>query len=65
MNKKPEITITFFIKDKTKTGGSYDTFTGFVKKLDFDNQIISFVDGKQIPINDIIDISGEMFKMFE
>lgn len=63
--KKPEITITYFIKDKNKQGGSYSTITGFVKKIDYDTQIIYFIDGKQIPINDIIDISGDIFKIFE
>ncbi len=65
INETPEITVTYFIKDKYKSGGSYSTITGFVKKIDFDNQYICFVDNAQIPIKDIIDISGEIFKMFE
>ena len=65
INKKPEITITYFLKDKYKSGGEYSTITGLVKKIDFDNQQICFINNVQIPIKDIIDISGEIFKIFE
>ena len=65
INKKQEITVTYFIKDQSKSGGSYSTITGIVKKIDYDNQNICFVNGKLIPINDTIDISEDMIKMFE
>ena len=65
ISKTPEITITYFIKDQLKNGGSYSTKTGLVKKIDNDRQEICFVDNSKIPINDIIDITGEIFKMFE
>lgn len=65
ISKTPEITITYFIKDQRKNGGSYSTKTGLVKKIDNDRQEICFVDNSKIPINDIIDITGEIFKMFE
>ena len=65
ISKTPEITITYFIKDQRKNGGSYSTKTGLVKKIDNDKQEICFVDNSKILINDIIDITGEIFKMFE
>ena len=65
ISKTPEITITYFIKDQLKNGGSYSTKIGLVKKIDNDKQEICFVDNSKILINDIIDITGEIFKMFE
>ena len=61
----PEISITYFIADSKKNGGEYVTVTGFVKKVDLYNQYIYLVDNNEIPINEIIDISGDIFKVYE
>lgn len=65
VKKRPEVSITYFIQDLTKEGGEYVTVDGIVKRIDIDNQCISFVDRREIPINDIIDISGDIFKPYE
>lgn len=62
---KPEISITYFISDLKKDGGSYITVTGIIKKIDLYNQHICLANNTEIPINDIINISGEIFKMYE
>lgn len=61
----PEISITYFIADTKKDGGEYVTVTGIVKKVDLYNQYICLVDNTEIPINEIIDISGDIFKVYE
>lgn len=61
----PEISITYFIADSKKNGGEYVTVTGLVKKVDLYNQYIYLVDNTEIPINEIIDISGDIFKVYE
>ena len=61
----PEISITYFIADSKKNGGEYVTFTGLVKKVDLYNQYIYLIDYTEIPINEIIDISGDIFKVYE
>ena len=65
IKNKPEISITYFIPDLKKNGGSYITVTGIVKKIDLYNQHIYLTNDTEIPINDIINISGEIFKMYE
>ena len=65
IKNKPEISITYFIPDLKKNGGSYITVTGIVKKIDLYNQHIYLANDTEIPINDIINISGEIFKMYE
>ena len=65
IKKKPEVVFTYFISDISKDGGSYISVTGIVKKIDQYSQCITLEDKTEIPINDIIDISGEIFKIFE
>ena len=65
IKKKYEIIITYFVPDLTKEGGAYINVTGIIKKIDTINQIITLEDKTEIPINEIIDISGEIFNVFE
>lgn len=60
----PEISITYFVPDIKKDGGEYVTVSGIVKKIDMYNQLIYLVNNIQIPTNEIIDISGNIFKIF-
>lgn len=62
---KPELSITYFIPDSSKDGGQYVTTEGIIKKIDMYNQYIYLEDSTEIPINEIIDISGDVFKLFE
>lgn len=52
----PEVTITYFVPDERKEGGSYVSKTGVVKKLNEFERLIIFQDGTRIQMNDIIDI---------
>ena len=65
IKNKPEISFTYFIPDSKKDGGSYITVIGIVRKIDLYNQHIYLANDTEIPINDIINISGEIFKMYE
>ena len=65
IKNKPGISFTYFIADSKKDGGKYVVVTGLVKKVDLYNQYIYLADNTEIPINEIIDISGEIFKVFE
>ena len=65
ISKKPEVTFTYFIPDLIKDGGKYINVTGFIKKIDMFNQNIILEDKTEIPINEIIDISGKIFKILD
>lgn len=65
IKKKPEVVFTYFVPDIIKNGGAYINITGVIKKIDIYNQIIILEDKTEIPINEIIDISGEIFKIYE
>lgn len=65
LKNKPEVIFTYFIADLSKDGGMYVRVTGIVKKIDIYNQNIILEDKTEIPINEIIDISGDIFKVYE
>lgn len=61
LNNNPEITCTYFIYDKKKNGGKYVKKTGNVKKVDMVEKYIIFLDKSKILIDEIINITGDIF----
>ena len=59
---KPKITITYFVPDTKKAGGSYQTITGFVKKLQEYERRLIMTDGTIIPIDAIIELYGDILR---
>ena len=59
----PEVNFIFFVPDDKKDGGMYKNITGIVSKINTYNQCIYLIDNTEIPINDIIEMSGEIFKV--
>ncbi len=53
------VNITYFVKDKYKSGGSYKNITGKVRKIDSIEQKIIFYDKQTIKFDDIIKIDIE------
>lgn len=61
LSRQPEIGIEFFRPDDLKAGGAYVSVRGTVKKIDEYKHIVVMQDGTRIPIEEIVDITGEMF----
>ena len=61
LDKRPELKITYFQPDERKSGGSYITVCGRIKKIDEYNRQIIFVDGTVLPIDHIFSIQGDLF----
>ena len=61
LDKKPEITITYFSPDQKKEGGSYVSVTGTIKLIDQHNRIVVINSDKKIHIDDIYKLSGDLF----
>lgn len=61
INENYIISITYFIKDTKKEGGKYLTKQGIIKRIDTVNEIIKFSDNITISMNDIINITGDIF----
>ena len=52
----PQVSITYFVNDIAKEGGSYETITGTVKNIDSVFYAVVMDDGMIIPIKDIFAI---------
>ena len=52
----PEVTVTWFVPDKKKSGGAYRTARGNVKKVDVCTGTLELRDGTRIPFDDIFSI---------
>ena len=64
ISTKPQISITYFVPDKRKKGGEYVTVSDKVRKIDRYNQVIILENMKEIPILEIIEMSGEIFQNY-
>ncbi|MBR3162777.1 MAG: hypothetical protein IKF17_01575 [Clostridia bacterium] len=60
IKNKPKVTFTYFIPDRKKDGGSYQTITGVVEKIDEYNEKIILDNEKEIYIDEVIDINIEI-----
>ena len=65
LGEEPEVAITYFVPDIYKTGGSYITTTGVVKKLDTYERLITMVDGARILMDDVLTLEGDIFSAAE
>ena len=65
LGEEPEVAITYFVPDIYKTGGSYITTTGVVKKLDTYERLITMVDGARILMDDVLTLGGDIFSTAE
>lgn len=62
INENHTVTITYFVPDTKKSGGAYISHSGVVKKIDEYNRNIIMTDKTVIPIEQISEIQGDMFK---
>lgn len=54
ISDKPKVKILYFIPDKKKQGGKYETYTGNVRRLDEFKKELVFTDKSKINIEDIM-----------
>jgi len=60
-NLQGEAVITYFVKDERKSGGSYVTIKGEVRRIDDYEKAIVMRDGSKIFVDDILDIESEFY----
>lgn len=65
LEDEPEVAITYFKTDERKAGGAYLEASGIVKKLDDFVRVITMQDGTKIPMDDILNIDGDVFAALE
>ena len=52
-----KVSVTYFVPDMQKEGGSYESFLGTVKKLDTFRHRLIFQEGREIPFEDLWELS--------
>ena len=52
----PSALITYFVPDKRKSGGSYASVAGRVRKIDVIKRVLVLEDGLSIPLDELYDI---------
>ena len=57
---RPTASITYFVPDERKNGGSYQTVTGEVKRIDAVAGMIQMTDRREIPIKDVFSVELEL-----
>ncbi len=65
ISSQPEISVTYFVPDLSKSGGMYVDYIGKVKKYDYNNKILHFTDSTQVQVYDIIEIESKIFPKYE
>ena len=55
-SNKPDITFYYFKPDEKKTGGSFHSLTGKIKKIDFVKKELYLEDGHRILLQNILDM---------
>ena len=57
--EQPTVTVTYFCPDEKKAGGSYETVTGKVKKVDGYAGELVFTDGRRVELKNIVELEEE------
>lgn len=65
LDEKITVTVTYFVSDSKKKGGSYITDAGVVRRIDEFEQLIFLTSGTAIPIRDILEIESDDFHLEE
>ena len=65
LSERPVVEIFYFKPDEKKMGGSYERITGKVKKIDIYGHRIVMDAGENIPMDHLVKIEGEIFKIME
>ncbi len=56
LGERPEIRVTYFIRDKRKEGGRYASKVGNARTIDQYNNVILFTDGESVAVKDMYSV---------
>ena len=57
LSEHPMVTIEYFLPDQHKSGGSYHTVSGNVRRIDEHERIIELMDRQKIPVDFIMNLT--------
>lgn len=59
IREQPPVTLIYFQEDVRKSGGAYVAYRGRLKRIDPYRQMLIFVDGTQVYLEDILELAEE------
>ena len=62
IKSRPAVTVTRFIKDRKKAGGRFSDECVTLRRIDETERLLITDKNEKIPIDEIVDIKGEIFK---
>lgn len=62
IGQQPEVTVTYFVPDKKKSGGAYADYTGKVRRIDHLRHSVIMADGFAVDIGEILKIECSLFE---
>ena len=62
LRRRPKIELMCFVPDERKEGGSIQSYSGSLRRIDEVYRVLEFTDKTKIPLDDIVFIGGEVFK---
>lgn len=65
INEQPSVTVTYFVPDKKKSGGKYESFTCAVKQIDNVDKVIIFTNKYKVHLDEIIDLTSNEIKFLD
>lgn len=60
--EQPTVTVTCFVPDKRKDGGTYLTRSGHFRSIDLNHRLLLLTDGTAIPLDDILELESDLFR---
>ncbi len=61
----PVVSVTWFRPDERKAGGAYVTTRGRIRRVDRWERVLLLEDGGKIPVDDIVELEGEIFERID
>lgn len=62
ISQSPTVTVTYFLPDTRKSGGSYQNVTAALYGIDSVERVLRLSDGSRIPLDDILDLQSEILE---
>ena len=63
IDQRPEVAVTYFVRDASKDGGSYVTQTLKARRLDPIKRVLVTEEKKEIALDDILDIRADFINL--
>ena len=62
LREKPAVTVEYFVPDKLKSGGAYESKTGALVRISPVRKTLTLADGTSIRFHDVVGIESELFR---